>query len=423
MGRPAPPLPSGAWPDPVPQPWQGPPRTVGLMWARAALAWGQWDSRPQPGLKGCGGAGRLRGWPSLGEGGRLGVSPGRTPRPTSRQRAYQRGVCRIPVLTSLEPQHSGPGLLGHTLPHGYARVSPELTATPHPCSQPRGDPRSQRGAVGPGTPKTHEPQGGPGPPGRRNPGNNALRGTDFPSTEKIESNRMATSCICAQGVTHTETSQRGASGQVCWAGCCRSPARPRPPRQAGPPSHLSCGPQPTPSSWAVEKGSHGAGGMPWGASRRRETQPEDTGCMRRAYWGTAGPCSREVRVGMPAGCRGVGHECWRAGQGRGSHEDGAAWASFCILDEGVRWLVDSPGYEASKARHVGAETDNAQGPGQCAVQSGPGSQTRTLGEVGPACRVGTAPGSSRRILRAPPGVFPLRRRGVRAGPWGRRCDP
>lgn len=102
-GRPATPLPPGAWPDPLPQSWQGPPRTVGLMWARAALAWGQWDSRPQPGLKGCGGAGRLRGWPSWGEGGRLGVSPGRTPRPTS-------GVCVEPQpRPHLSPNTTDPG--------------------------------------------------------------------------------------------------------------------------------------------------------------------------------------------------------------------------------------------------------------------------------------------------------------------------
>lgn len=170
--------------------------------------------------------------------------------PRQDPKAYKRGVCGTPAPTSLEPQHYRPGLLGHTLPHGYARISPELTATPHPRSQPPGDPRSQRGAVGPGAPKTHEPQGGPSPPRRRNRGNNALRGTDFPSTEKIESNRMATSCICARGVTHTETSHREEPpAKSAGLGAAGAPHAPGPQGRQGPPATRPAGLSPPPAAW------------------------------------------------------------------------------------------------------------------------------------------------------------------------------
>ena len=49
-------------------------------------------------------------------------------------------------------------------------------------------------------------------------------------------------------------------------------------------------------------------------------------------------------------------------------------------------------------------------------------QAQTLGDVRPAHPVGTVPCGSRRSRRVPSEVFPLWRRGVRAGPRGRRFD-
>lgn len=62
---------------------------------------------------------------------------------------------------------------------------------------------------------------------------------------------------------------------------------------------------------------------------------------------------------------------------------------------------------ASEAQDAGAEPEGATGSWAATVLKGPGSRTQTLGDVGPARRVGTVPRGSRSSPRAALGVFPL----------------
>lgn len=93
-------------------------------------------------------------------------------------------ACGALALTSLGPQQSAdPGSWDTHCPVG-APTSPRgwwLHGGPtFPAS---GAPGSRRETVRPGAPRTHKPHLGPSPPGKhgkRDPGNNALRVTDFP---------------------------------------------------------------------------------------------------------------------------------------------------------------------------------------------------------------------------------------------------